>query len=270
MRTTALLSLGVGLAAIFAVSCVFPIMIPEDAWWGRSGASFRRVVPLEEGGSLLLENDTGDVEIRGWDRAEVEITAEEGWGRLARPGFDRIGWGWGRASSLDVAVDKIENLLKITTRSSGRADIVHPVHYALNVPRSITIQNIAMKNGNLSLADLFGEVKADVLEGDVRIFNYSGSLDLLAGRGDVEVELLDIRAEDDVMLTAKDGNLTVYLQPEASARIEATASNGAITSEFDLGQTLPAKKVSGSVGKPDGGVLSLTAFRGDIRLMKTR
>ena len=101
----------IALAATVSVSCVIPLMINDDPWWGRSAATFRRVVPLDPGGALVLENDTGDVEIRGWDRSEVEVSAEEGWGRLSRPGFG-FG-GWGRASSPDIGVDKIENLVKI-------------------------------------------------------------------------------------------------------------------------------------------------------------
>jgi hypothetical protein len=255
-------------AVVVSVSCVIPLMINDDPWWGRSAATFRRVVPLEPGGSLLLENETGDVEIRGWERSEVEISAEEGWGRLSRPGF---GLGsWGRASSPDIGVDKIENLVKIAVRTPGRVDIGRPIDFEINVPRSITIQNIGLKAGNLALADLFGKVKADVEDGDVRISNFSGSVDLLAGRGRVEVELLDLRAEDEVLLTVKEGDLTVYLQPDASVRIEASASNGEITSEFDLGTVPPAKKAAGAIGKAGGASLSLTAFRGDIHLKKTR
>ncbi len=107
-------------------------------------------------------------------------------------------------------------------------------------------------------------------DGNVRISNFSGSVDLLAGRGRVEVELLDLRAEDEVLLTVKEGDMTVYLQPNASARIEAAASNGEVTSDFELGTALPAKKAAGTIGAAGGGKLSLTAFRGSIHLKKTR
>ncbi len=253
------------LLAALSVSCVIPLMIYDDPWWGRSGATFRRTVSLEPGGSILVENGTGDVEIRGWDRAEVEVFAEEGWGRLARPGF-----GWGRAGSPEVAVDKIDTLVKITARPPDRVDVGRPVNLVIDVPRSVTIQGIDLTSGDLVLSDLYGKVRADVVDGNVRISNFSGSVDLLAGRGWVEVELLDLRAEDEVLLTVKEGDMTLYLQPDVSARIEATASNGEITSEFDLGTALPAKKAAGTIGPAGGGRLSLTAFRGSIHLKKTR
>ena len=268
MRAAIVRSAIIALAATVSVSCVIPLMINDDPWWGRSAATFRRVVPLDPGGALVLENDTGDVEIRGWDRSEVEVSAEEGWGRLSRPGFG-FG-GWGRASSPDIGVDKIENLVKIAVRAPGRVDIGRPVHFEVNVPRSITIRSIGLKTGDLALADLFGKIKADVEDGDVRIVNFSGSVDLLAGRGRVEVELLDLRAEDEVLLTVKEGDLTVYPQPDANARIEASAPNGEIVSEFDLGTEPPSKKAAGDIGKSGGATLSLTAFRGDVHLKKSR
>jgi len=268
MRKTIVPGALVAAALASSMACVFPLMFSEDPWWGRPAGVFHRIVPFQPGGSVLFENEAGDVEIRGWERAEVEIVAEPGWGRLSGPGFGS--WGGGRSSAPDVEVDKMENLLKIKTRTSGRSDIVRPVLYALDVPRSIRIQDLSLKSGDLAISDLFGGIKADVEDGNVRIVNFSGSIDLLAGRGRVDVELLDERAEDEVSLTLKNGDLTVYLQPETSVRIEATASNGRITSEFDLGQPLPARKAAAVLGKPGGAVLSLTVFRGDIYLKKTR
>jgi hypothetical protein len=258
----------IGLIAAVSVACVIPLTLHEDPWWGRSGSVFRRTVPLEPGSELLVENKTGDVEILGWDRPEVEVTAEEGWGRLARPGFG-LG-GWGRAAGPDIGIDRIENLLKIVARTDSRVDTGRPVNFSVNVPRSISIQSLDMEAGDLVLADLYGKIKADVGEGNVRISNFSGSVDLLVGRGRVEVELLDLRSEDAVLLTVREGDLTVYLQPEARAKIEATASNGEVTSEFDIGAALPAKKVTGAVGPAGGATLSLIAFRGDIHLKRTR
>jgi hypothetical protein len=268
MRRSIVFGITVAAALAAATSCVIPFMIQEDPWWGRGGNAFRRTVPVEPGSAILLENEAGNVEINGWDRNEAEILAESGWGRLPGSGF---GFGsWGRGAAPDVEIDKLESLLKIKTRASGRADIVRPVNFAISVPRSIQIQDLALQSGDLSISDIYGKIKADVEDGNVRIANFSGSVDLLAGRGRVEVELLDLRSEDEVSLTVKDGDLTVYIQPEASVKIEAVASNGEITSEFELGQALPAKKITASIGKAGGSVLSLTAFRGDIHLKRSR
>ena len=47
----------------------------EPAARPASGTEFRETVDLRKGGTLSLENDSGNVEITGWDRDAVDIAA---------------------------------------------------------------------------------------------------------------------------------------------------------------------------------------------------
>jgi len=77
MKKTMTLGFVAATAVLALGACIFPISWPDtDPIDGHAGA-FTRVVALEPGGSIQIENVMGDIEIRGWDKSEVEITAEE-------------------------------------------------------------------------------------------------------------------------------------------------------------------------------------------------
>jgi hypothetical protein len=248
-------------------ACVIPLVFVDD-----SGRAMReivhRTISLEPAGTVSIDTGAGDVIVRGWDRKEAEILAEDDWGR---PGF-RGDWIWGdsRRGLPDVSIDTFENFVRIQTRSSGREDVVRPVHYTLNVPRSVNLKDIRTGQGNVRVSDIFGRVRVDVDEGDVAVENYSGSLEVSVGQGSVEAEILDLRAEDDGRITVRRGDVTLYLQPEATVRLEMSVDNGILSSEFDLGQRPSAKRMSARIGTGEGATVSITVFNGNIRLKKTK
>lgn len=266
MKKRVIFGIFVAVAVLASAACLIPIYLPESGTYPPQN-EFHRVIALDPGSTISIENAVGDIEIRGWDKNEAEITAQDEWGRT----YGRRAWIYGRDSSgPDVEVDKIENFLKIKTRISGREDTIRPVHYVLNVPRSVNLRDVRTRQGDIRIADLYGNVHVDVEEGDIIVENFSGSLDIFLGSGAVEAELLDMRADDEVKITVKEGPVTLFLQPEANVRLEATAANGTISGDFDLGQPLPAKKVKAQIGKPDAASVSISALNGIIRLTKIK
>jgi Toastrack DUF4097 len=262
-------SRALGLAAILLLSaaCIIPIMFdPESGTWTAPSLQFQKTISLAPGGTLSLENGNGDVEIRGWDQEEVEITAEE-----ERGGFrGRRGWFYPgtRDEKPQVNVDQFDKLIKIKAGSTDEEN-ARPIHFVLNVPHSINLNDIRVRRGQIHIADVFGSARLDLEEGNITVENFSGSLDMSLVRGSAEAEVLDLRKDDEIRITTKEGDITLSLQPDVNVRLEATASNGSIASEFDLGQKLPAKKISAQIGQPEAAA-SLTTLNGDIHLKKVK
>jgi len=262
-----LCALGLAIVLLIAAACIIPVFFdPESGAWTPSLQKFHRVVSLGPGGTLSLENSIGDVEIRGWDQEDVEITAEEGRGDdRGRRSWAYYGTGGRRPQ---VQVDQFDRLIKIKA-GSPEEENARPVHFVINVPHSINLTDIRINRGHVQIADVYGSVRVELDEGDIAVENFSGSLDVSLVRGSAEVEVLDLRKDDEVRITTKEGDITLFLQPEVNVRLEATASNGEISSDFELGQELPAKKVSAQIGRAEAAVL-LMALNGDIRLEKIK
>ena len=218
-------------------------------------------------GAVSLENETGYIEIRGWDQKRVEITAEEN----GFPAFGpRMWFSHGSMSAPCVEVDTFDNFVKIATRATSRETIVRPVHYSLRVPHSVILRTISNKEGDLRIADVYGEIRAEIARGDIRVENCSGSLDLSLDQGSVEAELLDVHPDDEIKITVQEGDITLFLQPEANIAIEAVAPTGRFSSEFDLGQPSTDRRIQTRIGKAEGATASLTTLNGNISLKKTK
>ncbi len=254
IRAAALLGL-----LLLGSACVF---LWDDPWGDLGGSTvqeFHKTIPLAPKSGLSLFNLDGNIEIRGWDRTEAEIVVEsDRWsGRRGlfgeRSGRPRIETETGPDGDL-----------VLRTAWDGDKRNVYPVHFYLNVPRSIDLRDIRTGRGSVLIADLYGRTSVQIQNGDLKVENFSGSLKAQVWSGRIEAELLDLRAEDETDLTTRAGDLTVYLEEGASVRIEAEASAG-VSGDFNLGQPQPARKVSAVVGS-GGSVLRLRALSGRIAL----
>jgi hypothetical protein len=242
-------------------------LVLDLPWYTEGGyqAEYQKVVDLKPGGTIVLDNPAGDVEIRGWDRSEVEITARQEGGSSVR-------WGLFSGSSLRtqprVSVETADNMVTIKSFASKDHDIQPVVHYEISVPESVNLKDIRIGKGSLTVGDVYGELAASIDDGDLVIENYSGSLDAQVGLGSVDAEVLDLRSEDHIKVTVRQGDINLSLERTAGAKLEAAAEAGEISSDFDLKSPLPMRKVTAPLGSGKA-LITLKVLKGNIRLEKT-
>lgn len=265
MKKTLMVALVLGLAC-FLTSCIIAVVDYSGTGAFSRGEEFHKIVAFDPGGTVSLENESGTIEIQGWDNNEVEVTAEED---QARP-YDRSVrvYGIGNYPRLKVEFDRYEDFIKIKTPLRGR-DEVQRVNYFLNVPHSVNLREISNRTGNITISDVFGKAVVDLKEGDVFVENFSGSLRVTIDYGSAKAELLDLRNGDEVRISTRQGDITLLLQEGVNAMIEASTPNGKISSELDLGQTLPAEKVSAQLGER-GAAITLSSLSGNINIVKIK
>ncbi len=264
MKRFFILALFLAFILIFIDSCIIAVVDYPGGTAGRSSGEFHKVVAFESGGTLSLENINGDIELLGWDKNEAEITAE----RMS-PFAYRRRFYWQPTGRLlpEIDFDKFENFIKIKTKPSSLDKELTSVNFYINTPHSIHLKDIIAKEGNVSLADLYGQAVIDLQQGEVKVDNFSGSLTASVVKGSVKASLYDLRNEDEIRITVRQGEIIINLQPEVKARIEASAPEGYVWSDFDLKEPLPAKKVSAQMGE-EGAFISLSSLKGDVRINK--
>ena len=219
---------------------------------------------LKSGGAVALENIEGDIEISGWEEQKVDIVAYRSRELPPKAGLYFMSQ---RMSFPDIRAVKTGDTVSIKTEREGYQESESVVHYILKVPRSVRLENIDDGRGNILISDLYGQAVVKLKEGRLAVENYSGSMDISLEKGGVEAELLDPRPGDVISIKVERGDIIVYLEPEIGALFSLEAPGGDISSEIDLGQPLPAQKVSAKTG--DGGVtLELSALQGDIKIRK--
>ncbi len=255
------------LAGLMLLSGACVIAVTDSSSGGQAWpihSEYHKSLDLESGGVVNLENSNGDIEISGWTENKIDITAYR---KRSLPSKAGLYFWSGRFSPADVQVKRTGEVIRIKTQEEGYKEDGSIVHYVLKVPRSVRLERIGNGGGNILISDVYGQAVVDAKEGWVGIENYSGSLDVRLERGRVEAEVLDLRPEDSIRISVDRGDIVIYLEPGISARFSLEAPEGNISSEIDLNQSLPARKVSSTTG--DGGAsLKATTFQGDIKIRK--
>ena len=251
---------------LLSSACIIAVVDPSSAGQGWLKSQFHKSLSLEPGGSVTLENINGNIVVSGWEKDAIEISAEGSMDSPQEAGIHFLGW---RFSPPDVRVRSTADSVRIRTGESRSEDERNSVDYVLRVPRSVNLDSIRNGRGRIAISDIYGRSLLDADEGEIRISNYSGSLDVRLGSGVVEAEALDLRPQDSVHITVERGDIVLLLEPSVAAQLVAAAPEGNIFSELELDQTLPAKKISAKLGDGQASI-ELTAVQGDIRIRKVK
>lgn len=248
------------LACLAILSSCALIVVP----YGPSGSGwpsqvfFERDYRFSSGGriDLQVENIETEIKISGHKEEKVRLSASQ-----SLPFYQRGMWVSGRQRLFpQIKVEPEEQVLRI--RIIGRQTSPFPLKIELFVPQNIKLDSINLEAGEVTISDLYGSVRVNLDKGDLKINNFSGSLEAEIIKGDIEAEVIDLREGDEIKLQTNNGNITLFLEPETSARIEAEARNGRISSD------LPGEKLTGNPLKAtliEGkALIILKTLKGDI------
>ena len=252
------------LSMFFLGSC-FYIRVDYPYEQGRAPMEdYQNNVPFAPGGTLSLENVNGNVEIHGWDQEELAVYAEK---TVQLPERTRFYVLPGRDFTPGIIFDKFENFVKIRTKSISGNNEMSFVDYYIDVPNSINLKDIVVKKGNITVTEVYGDAYLDLIEGDIAVENFSGSLTASVDLGSVTASLFDLREEDEVVIISKEGNVTLALPEDTNAHIEVELPEGDLICDFEFDEALDEKKLDIQIGE-NGPRIYLTALNGDVQINK--
>jgi len=251
--------LAIGAAGFASAACVIPVYVDEGNRWSRPVETFRHSSAFEAGGALRVDNAWGNIVIRGWERDELEVTAEETRDDSAEPAARPL---------VDVETGETAVAVKVRPADPSFSG-ERTIHLTLRVPHRVILKSVSARRGRIALADLFGEARLRLEDGDIRVENYSGALDAELGRGAVRAELVDLRDGDIVRLVLGEGPVEVFLEPGFNGRLEADAGEGPVACDFDAVPAAGRSRVSGTVGTGEGALVIASARSGSVSIRKT-
>ena len=225
---------------------------------------YYKSVSLSSGGTLSLENMNGNIDILGWDKEKVEVYAER---NIPFSSSRRGMWKPYGGNLPKIDIDSFEDFVKIKTSTVDQDKHVSAVDYFLNVPQHVYLRNIVARRGDIIISDLYGEAFVELVKGEVKVDNFSGSLHVSLGEGSVKASLMDLRNEDEVRISTEEGDVIVYLQEDVRALIEASTLDGKISNEFDPEEDPSLNKISFQTND-EGAFISLSASKGNILIKK--
>jgi hypothetical protein len=225
---------------------------------------FHKIVPFSSGGTLSLENGNGNIEIHGWETEELEVNAKK---TIQLPDRTRFYFYPGRDFAPGIIFDKFENFVKIRTKEVLEDKEAGFVDFIIDVPHSVNLKDIVARRGNIYISEVYGDAFLDLMEGEIVVENFSGSLTASIVHGSVSASLFDLREEDEIVITSQEGNITLSIQESSSARIEAVFPDGSFSSDFEFEFPPDEKKIDVQLGE-GGSRISLAAMRGDVAIKK--
>jgi DUF4097 and DUF4098 domain-containing protein YvlB len=226
-----------------AVFAALVAMILAPSAYAASGNNvteeFHKTVPLNASGRVSLENVNGNVEITGWDKDEVQIDA-------VKSARDQQ-----RLDEAKIEVEGSGDAVRIRTRYPEGHTNNNPasVHYTLHVPAGAQLAKINLVNGSLEIAQVRGEVHADLVNGKLKAHDLAARTDLSTVNGSSEVAFSSLANVNEVKISAVNGSINLVLPASPNADVSASTTNGTIKSDF------PMQIESGFVGRRLKGTL---------------
>jgi DUF4097 and DUF4098 domain-containing protein YvlB len=199
-----------GIMFLALIVCVAPVHAKDQ--------TIGRTYPFVQGGTLRIENVNGSVEIRGWDRDEIEIRAVKSAQRAEDLDLVQV--------DIKAATDRME----IETRYPADQGVDVSVEYVIHVPRRLIIENAATVNGAVRVIGVEGSGELRTVNGDVEVSEAGGGFNARTTNGSIREELQSFAAKS-LALETMNGSIFVALPVDAGAEIDAQSMNGEIRTQ---------------------------------------
>src|SRR6476659_6192019 len=176
---------------------------------------FHQNYPLSLTGRVSLENINGDVQIKVWDRAAVQVDAV------------KKAYRQDRLAEATIEVNANEENIRIKTEypdgpqnfrsGQGRYDNPATVDYTLTVPRRSTLESIELVNGSCDIDGVEGNVKASSINVRLNARGLMGEARLSTINGPLNATFNQLDESKAISLGSVNGNVTLVIPSNANA-----------------------------------------------------
>jgi DUF4097 and DUF4098 domain-containing protein YvlB len=236
--------------------------------------TFTRQIQFQENGYLELNNSNGGVEVKSWDKTEVEIKAYKQVRAASKEQAEKLM----RELKVEVLQTAGEIRIKTIAPHSMKSDDgffnwlfggehhSFSVEYEIMVPQSIDL-NIKTTNGKIYCQQIKGRLRLDATNGKIVAREIEGLVRSRTTNGSLDIELLSVPPEEEIEFSTTNGSITLHLPEDYSAEVNLKTTNGHIDSDFPYTEQRKWSKqhVWGKIGSGTGN-LDCHTTNGSIRL----
>jgi DUF4097 and DUF4098 domain-containing protein YvlB len=218
--------------------------------------------PLDEGGSISLENVNGSVTVDAWEGNEVRLE------------YRIIGNSEKALDRVEVRINSDSAELRVETHYSknkswfGDNDGAS-VEYELQVPATANLSKIETVNGSISITGVRGTVDAETVNGEIKAHGLRQDTKLDTVNGGIEAWFDQFGDDQRVRMESVNGRLKVYLPDNADVEIKAETVHGSLKNDFGLEveKGFVGRDLRGKLGN-GGGRLILDTVNGSISIRR--
>ena len=233
---------------------------------------FRREVDFDPGGEVRVRNVNEQISVKPWDRNSVEIYAEievkAGSRRDAEEFMKRV----------EILVDEQRGRLSVEADypkirgGDGIWDWIFgkkpqvKIEFWIRVP-SETDLDLKSVNGGVLVEDVEGRAELRTTNGKIDADGMRGSVSAYTTNGGIRVVLSRVEPNHKMSFHTTNGGIKLYLPDDIEADIDASTTNGSISTDFPLEVRgkYNRKRIRGRING-GGGLIDLHTTNGSIRL----
>ena len=227
-----------------------------------------RTLPLSATGTVALDAHNGWVQIRTWDRPEVEVQVRIRWFGLSSSSY-RF-----RETTVDVSgsADRVSIKWNPADRYGWTWSLFDwgwagpDVRYDITAPRNARF-DIRTHNANTDIRDVSGLVHLDTHNGGSRIANLGGPLELSTHNGWARVDFASFTG--DSRITTHNGWVELSLPSSSKFNLDARGHHISVRSDFPVTrQASWDRRSRDATGSINGGgpALRFNAHNGSLRV----
>ncbi|NNE71711.1 MAG: DUF4097 family beta strand repeat protein [Rhodothermales bacterium] len=222
--------------------------------------TIKRSFTVEPGGTLYIDVDRGNVVVEAIDGNQVHVEMERLVNRTNADDVKRIlarhEWEIERDGSDVVIESQFEREgIRRARMEEFRLRVVVKVPHEYNVDFSTGAGNVDIANlrgyvegrtgaGNVTIGEILGDVEVRSGSGNIEIAGVDGELEVQSGAGNIRLGY--VGGEIDAATGAGDITARITRQPGADSRLESGAGNVVVYVEQGIGLLVDAKASVGS------------------------
>lgn len=227
---------------------------------------FSETYDFSKSGEVRLENINGDIEIVGWDsdKIQFEYTAKAD----DKDDLDRIEVIVGTSKNNFSA--EVEFKKKKSSWFGGWGGSSGTVDFRLKVPHSVALELIESVNGDVSIDEVHGEIRAETVNGKIIVEDADGDVKVDTVNGKIKIVMKGFSDDQRITADSVNGDIVVYLPENQGFRLTAETINGDLSNDFGIKViegTYVGADMEGSY-KSGGGRLNFDTVNGDISVKK--
>lgn len=221
-----------------------------------------REVPIFIGGSFLLENVDGDVEVIGTDEPKVVVAISR---TIRGSGQEALAEGRQMTQSVFTG-DERQRIVRTWVSPMRKRNWVQVVSYVVRVPRTAHVR-ISTGSGQVKVSDMRGSVGVKNLNGLVTLERLSGPSTVDTANGDIKFTA-PIKGLANARLSSVNGNVEVQAPGNAVFQWIAELVRGEVRSNLPVRGSFVGTRYTGSVNSPKGPTIRTESLMGNVYMLK--
>src|SRR5688572_1285490 len=240
------------------------VLLPSTALAQKQTETVDKNLPFPSGGTLKLNNFTGDVRITGGPGRNFVMKAT----RRGYPDVLREMRLTVESSGSTIIVEENDREGARRWNDDDRRDSMVETTFEIQVPANARL-DINAFSSNVTVSGVDGDQRLKTFSGDINVRDARGVINANAFSGEIDVDATGQGTSPDLDIETFSGTMRVRLAERARGEIEFNTFSGSFDAAYPvtLRSTTGRRNIRAELPGGSGGTLRFKSFSGELRLV---